>query len=58
MFFVFHGVYCDNKIGGVVLENEYPFEIIEISPVYLAESEARKRIEQMVTKLLEILDGE
>ena len=44
-------------MGGVVLETEYPFEIDEINPIYLTEAEARKQIEQMLTALLEILDG-
>ena len=44
-------------MGGVVLEMEYPFEIDEIKPIYLTDSEAWKRIEQMFMELLEILDG-
>ena len=57
MFFDLRSVYCDNKMGGVILETEYPFEIDEINPIYLSESDAWKKIEQMLSALLEILDG-
>ena len=39
------------------METEYPFEIDKINPIYLSESDAWKKIEQMLSELLEILDG-
>ena len=40
------------------MEAEYPFEIVEINPIYLSEQEAANRMEQIIAQLLEILDGE
>ena len=40
----------------VCSDMDYCFEVIEINPTYLTESEARNRLEQLITELLDILD--
>ena len=35
---------------------DYPFEIVEINPAYLTDSEVRQQLEQLITDLMDILD--
>ena len=37
------------------MENQFPFEIDEIWPIYRTEAEAQNRIEQLIAELLAIL---
>ena len=41
-------------MGGVLLVTNYPFDVEEIHPIYLTETEARNRIEKRITELLAI----
>ena len=45
-------------MGGVVLDTNCPFEIEEINPIYLTETDVRNKIEQMISELLTILDDQ
>ena len=42
-------------MGGVILNQNYPFEIVEINPTYLTETDVWTRIEQLKNQLLAIL---
>ncbi len=45
-------------MGGVVLDTNYPFEIEQINPIYLTETDVRNKIEQMISALLAIIDDQ
>ena len=45
-------------MGGVVLDRNYPFEIIDIHPIYQAKEYLQNQIERMISELLAILNDD